>query len=106
MFPAALRLTKKDFSTIKTKLVYRGEFFDIAKHETLPFKVSCVISKKRIHKAVERNRVRRRFLNALRLYIDNHPNKGFFIFYPKPNSKDATYQKIEEEIFKAFATLG
>ncbi len=106
MFPAALRLTKKDFSTITTKIIYRGDLFDVAKQDGLLFKVACVISKKKINKAVERNRVRRRVLRALVLCLHNKKAKGFFVIYPKPKSKEATYQKIEEEIFKAFATLG
>ncbi len=105
MFPATKRLTKTIFSTIKTTIVYRGEYFDVAKKNDPLFKIACVISKKRIKKATERNKTRRRILHALSLYHKTNVLKGFFVIYPKPVAKEAEYQKIEEEIFKAFDTL-
>ncbi|MBP6888193.1 MAG: ribonuclease P protein component [Candidatus Pacebacteria bacterium] len=105
MLPAALRLTKKDFKIIKPRIVYRGEFFDVAKKEEVNLKIACVISKKRIKKATARNSIRRKVLHALSLYIKNKPLIGFFVIYPKTLPKTISYTKIEEEIFKAFATL-
>jgi ribonuclease P protein component len=105
MFPASLRFTKKDFENIKTRIIFRGDLFDVAKKEDPIFKVSCVISKKRVGKAVDRNKARRRILHAFNAYIKTNPLHGYFIFYPKPIIVKTSYQKIEEEITKASATL-
>lgn len=105
MFPASLRLTKKDFEGLKTRIVYRGQFFDIAKQDSPLFKVACVISKKRIKEATGRNAVRRKILHALNGYMKMKTLNGLFVIYPKSLPKTTPYQKIEEEILKAFATL-
>ncbi len=105
MFPASLRLTKKDFESLKTRIVYRGELFDVAKKDNPLFKVACVISKKRIKEATGRNAIRRKILHALNGHVKTSTPKGLFVIYPKSLPKTTPYQKIEEEILKAFATL-
>lgn len=105
MLPASLRLTKRDFSSLKTQTVYRGEAFDLAKKEEKAFKVACVISKKKIKLATDRNAIRRRVLHALAAFLKENQTKGYFIIYPKALPRNFPYNKIEEEIYKAFATL-
>lgn len=105
MLPASLRLTKKDFSSLKTQITYRGDVFDLAKKEEKTFKVACVISKKKIKLASARNAVRRKVLHALADLLKEKQVTGYFIIYPKALQRGFPYQKIEEEIQRAFATL-
>lgn len=105
MLPASLRLTKKDFSSLKTQIVYRGEVFDLAKKEEEAFKIACVISKKKIKLATARNAVRRKVLHAVAALLKEKEVRGYFIVYPKALPRSLPYKKIEEEIHKAFATL-
>lgn len=105
MLPASLRLTKKDFSLLKTQIVYRGDVFDLARKEEKAFKVACVISKKKIKLATDRNAARRKILHALASFLKEKQIKGYFVIYPKALPRGFPYKKIEEEIYKAFATL-
>lgn len=105
MLPAALRLTKKDFATLKARIIYRGELFDVAKMDNETFKCACVISKKRCKLATQRNRIRRKILHALQHLLTTNKIKGHFVIYPKAIKHTTSYQEIEEEINKAFATL-
>lgn len=105
MLPASLRFTKKDFSLIKTRVIYRGDIFDLAYSDAKALKIACVISKKRMKLATERNRVRRKILHATSSLLKQKALFGYFVIYPKPLPRSFPYQKIEEEISKAFATL-
>lgn len=105
MIPASLRLTKKDFETLRTRVIYKGDIFDVAKKEEASFKIACVIPKKRVAKATSRNAIRRKVLHAVAQHIKNKQPQGFFVIYPKNEIQQASYQKIEEEISKVFATL-
>lgn len=105
MLPASLRLTKKDFSSLKTQILYRSDVFDLAKKNESVFKIACVISKKKIKLATTRNAVRRKFLHAIAAILKEKKLYGYFIIYPKALPRNFPYNKIEEEIYKAFATL-
>lgn len=105
MLPAALRLTKKDFSSLKTRIIYRGEVFDLAESKSNNLKFACVISKKRIKLATTRNAIRRKVLHATSSFLKEKTISGHFVIYPKPLPRGFPYKKIEEEIYKAFATL-
>ena len=106
MLPTSKRLTKKDFIGIRPKVFFRGEFFDVAILPTLvesKNKCACVISKKTIKRAVDRNLVKRRvfsIMESVHLLRD-----GAYIIYPKTISLTTTYSHLAEEIKKAFATL-
>ncbi len=103
MLPKKKRLTKIDFSTIKTKMVFRGNYVDIAVSPQKETKISCVISKKTLKKAVERNRVRRRVYGIVSQEKTKTPY--FIIIYPKKNSLTVKHVDIKNEIHTAFATL-
>jgi len=103
MIPKALRITSREFKGTKTRLHYRGAFFDvsIAPGETTKFAV--IISKKRIKRAVDRNKAKRRVYALLK---DIHTKAAHFVFiYPNKNLPQAPHQTLVEEITKAFATL-
>lgn len=103
MPPKDKRFTQKDFLKVRPKVFFRGLLLDVA-YITLPSqKFACVISKKTLAKAVERNRVKRRIMNVLQT-IDIQTQNSFVV-YPKKTSKDAAYPLLGEEIKKAFDTL-
>ncbi len=105
MLPASMRLTKKDFGSLKTHIIYRGEVFDLAQAEGATLKIACIISKKRIKLATARNSVRRKVLHAISAFLRDKTVTGYFVVYPKPLPRGFAYKKIEEEIYNAFATL-
>ena len=103
MLPKSERLTKNDFESIRPKVFFRGEFFDVALVPLEATKFACVISKKKIKRAVDRNKVKRRIFGALK---ESRPKStGHFIFYIKSSAENALYGSLNKEISKAFATL-
>ena len=110
MLPKSERLNKDDFVNIYPKVFFRGEYFDVASKPSLQIKFACVTLKKRIKKATQRNKVKRRIFNAIQqtLIQKTMVNKEIprhIIFYPKPLAKDTDYQTLYKEISKVFATL-
>jgi ribonuclease P protein component len=107
MLPKAQRMTTKDFKGIKTRLVYRGAFFDVsvapAGDENTTTKFACVIAKKRIKRAVDRNRARRKTYSLLNEVSTKAPLRVFI--YPTKNILQAPHLSVQDEIKKAFATL-
>lgn len=105
MFPASMRITKKDFLTIRPRIIYRGSLFDVAFQTEEFFKIACVISKKRIKLATKRNSVRRKILAQIREHTQQNPLLGYYIVYPKKECEGAESSDLHKEILKAFATL-
>ena len=103
MLPKSKRLTKEDFTNSRPKIVFRGDLFDLAVVPIIPTKYACVISKKTLRRAVDRNAVKRKIFTAIR----NNEIKSVSscIIYPKKASLDTTYPQLEKEIMRAFATL-
>lgn len=103
MLPKSKRFTKEDFSITRPKIFFRGELFDCA-YVTLPTqKFACVIAKKTLKKAVERNLVKRRIMSVVETI--GLSTTYSIIVYPKKNSLITPYSQLEEQIKQAFATL-
>ncbi len=103
MLPKSKRFTKDDFQGKRPKIFFRGDFFDVGTLVLPTQKFACVISKKTIQRAVDRNLIKRRLLNALTKTIT--PQQYSLIFYPKKGSVTTPYPRLCEEIKKAFDTL-
>ena len=103
MLPKSERLTKEDFKGSRPKVFFRGELFDIAYIPGETKKFACVIAKKTLARAVDRNLVKRRIMESL--HEMNPPKPYSFVIYPKKISLSTPYQQLHEEIIKAFATL-
>jgi ribonuclease P protein component len=103
MLPKTKRLTKKDFLGLRPKVVFRGTYVDIAIMEASETKFACVVSKKRIKRAVDRNKVKRKVYHILHTITLAHPL--FVVVYPKHTVVASAYKNIEEEIRAASATL-
>lgn len=103
MLPKSKRLTKEDFKDSRPKIFFRGEFFDIATLPINPSKFACVIAKKTLSRAVDRNTLKRKIFAI----VGNSKIKSSysFIIYPKKTSSTIPYSQLEEEIRRAFATL-
>lgn len=106
MLPKSERLTKSDFIGLRPRIIVRGTFVDIAvvASPTEQFsRFSCVIAKKRIKKAVNRNSVKRKIYHIIR---EIKPKASYLvIIYPKISALTSSYSHIKEEISKAFDTL-
>lgn len=103
MLTKASRLKAYEFKGVKTRLVYRGAFFDLAAAQAPSLKFACVISRKRIKRAVDRNKAKRRIYACLEGVQTKSP---FFVFiYPTKQILQASHKALQEEITKAFATL-
>lgn len=103
MPPKKERLTKKDFSELGKRKTYKGHFFDLVYTQSDKHKIGCVVLKKRIPKAVSRNKIKRKIFH---IYKEVHPkNPHTVIFYPKGESPHTSYQTLKDEIERAFATL-
>lgn len=103
MLPRALRMSVKDFKGQKTRLIYRGAFFDISVASGEITKFACIVAKKRIKRAVDRNKAKRKVYSLL---TSVSPSTPFLIFvYPTKNILQAPHQVLASEIEKAFATL-
>ena len=108
MLPKSKRLTQEHFKGTRPRIFFRGELFDIA---SLPLPgtthgFACVIAKKTLAKAVDRNLVKRRIFGAVEtLKIEELLKQNSFIIYPKKIILTTPFLRIDEEIKKAFATL-
>lgn len=103
MLPKSKRLTTTDFKGLRTRVIYRGAHFDIARAENNTTKYACVISKKKIRRAVDRNKVRRKIYDAL--YSIEPASPSFIIIYPTKQTLFAKKGELEDELRTAFATL-
>jgi ribonuclease P protein component len=104
MMQKELRLTKSLFKDHKTKLIYRGDLFDVACMSTLPTKrVACVVAKKRMKRAVDRNYTKRRVYEAVR--INGVFPRFAVVIYPKPPILTSAFSDICVTLRQVFATL-
>lgn len=103
MLPKSERFTKQDFVGKRPKVFFRGELFDVAALILTSQKFACVLSKKTVKNAVDRNYIKRRIFGSLtEIQITSSDS---FIFYPKKGCMTAPQAHIRMEINKAFATL-
>lgn len=103
MPPLSERLTKKDFSLFSKKKLIRSDLFDIAYIEAASHKVACVIAKKHIKKAVDRNKLRRKVYHA---YMSARTQKPYMVIvYPKPQAQYVSYATLLDTLQKLLAPL-
>jgi ribonuclease P protein component len=103
MLPKSERLTKNDFVGLRPRIIFRGTFVDIAVSPAPKSRFACVISKKRIKRAVDRNTVKRKIYHSIRNL--NSKESYLMVIYPKVTVLDSPYSQIKEEINSVFATL-
>lgn len=103
MLPKPERLTKADFTGLRPRIILRGTFVDIAVSSAPTSRFSCVIAKKRVKRAVDRNRIKRKIYTILQTTKPKIPH--LTILYPKVTALKGSRQHIQEEINQAFDTL-
>ena len=103
MLPKSERLTKNDFLGLRPRIIFRGTFVDIAVFPTDISRFACVIAKKRIKRAVDRNTVKRKIYHIIKEIKPKNPH--LVIVYPKITTLQGNHQHIQEEIRSTFATL-
>lgn len=103
MLPKQKRLRSLDFKAQESKPLYRGPLFDIRVRGAEESRFGCIISKKRIKRAVDRNKARRKVYAGLINVHIFHPMLVFI--YPTQAVLKAPYTLLQEELQKAFATL-
>ena len=103
MLPKLKRITKKDFIGIKPKMVFRGTYIDVAIYPSDKSRFSCIISKKRVKKAVDRNKIKRKIYSILEKI---QTKKSHLVFvYPKQTAISSNHKLLLSEIEKVFDTL-
>jgi ribonuclease P protein component len=107
MLPKKERLTKVDFVGLRPRIIVRGTFVDIAVSKMVSdpplSRFACVIAKKKVKRAVDRNRIKRKIYHILQQ--ENPKSPYLVIVYPKPTALSASQLLIKDEIITAFATL-
>lgn len=101
--PTKFRLTRTDFKLFSSQKArrIRGTFFTAA---TIPLpagtppKVACVVSKKVVRKAVDRNRIKRRCREALRQLMTHIKQSVALVLYANTTSNKATFEELSDDI--------
>ena len=103
MPPKRERLTKKDFSALSRRNMIRNTLFDIGYLASEKTKVACVISKKTLPRAVDRNKVKRKMYN---LFRECKPSKPYVVlFYPKREVLYTPYIELKNKMTEIFTKL-
>lgn len=103
MPPKAIRLSRADFNKLSERATLRSPLFDITYSPSECLKVACVIAKKRVKLAIERNRIRRKAYHAFK---DTNFDKNYIIIiYPRIEMSKCPYKEIVMELSKVLATL-
>lgn len=103
MPPKKERLHTYDFKNLGRRAQLRSPLFDIAYAPSPSVKVACVVAKKQVKRAVDRNTVRRKIYHAWRAASFTKPYA--VIIHPRREALLSPVSKISEEMVKLFATL-
>lgn len=103
MLQKSERLTKTDFVGLRPRIIFRGSFVDIAVIPAEKSRFACVLAKKRVKRAVDRNRIKRKIYHIIKKIKTK--NTYLIIVYPKAITLSAEYKQLQEEITLGFATL-
>jgi len=96
--PNRSRLTREDLQLLAKKRpkTYFGRFFSLsyyADSATGP-KVACVVAKKNIRHAVDRNTIKRRVREVIRRLLPALPG-GSYVIYAKKKTGEASFAEIK-----------
>jgi ribonuclease P protein component len=81
----------------------RGTLFDVMYVTSEYSKVACVVAKKTLPRAVDRNRIKRRIYS---LYKKLRPTKAcIMVIYPKKQALRISHKVLQDEMKGIFATL-
>ena len=103
MLPKQKRLKAVDFRGIIPQPVFRGTFFDVRVAPATSTKFACIVAKKRIRRAVDRNTARRKVYALIHNTTTVSPLLVFI--YPTKAILQAPHTTLKDELNRAFATL-
>lgn len=103
MPPRKERLSRADFNNLSNRATLRSSLFDITYTTAPQLKVACVISKKRVKLAVERNKIRRKAYHAFKETGFNKPY--IIIIYPRIEMLRSPFKETVVELSKTLDTL-
>lgn len=103
MPPRKERLSRADFNNLSSRATLRASLFDITYTANPQLKVACVISKKRVKLAVERNKIRRKAYHAFK--ETGFAKPYIIIIYPRAEMSRAPFKDMVVELSKALDTL-
>ena len=98
--PKQSRLTREDISALSKirPKTYFGRFFTLAAYSAdQNTKVACVVAKKNVRHATDRNTVKRRVREIIRALLPTLP-AGSYIIYTKKKANEATFADIQADI--------
>ena len=100
--PKLYRLSRADFTSLRTLRKEHGSFFTltISKSPDNKPRFACVVSKKTAHRASARNLIKRRCRAAIRKRPVKVPFA--FVFTAKRSANEASYREISDDVTALF----
>ncbi len=97
----------RDFALLsqKGRVVYGALFTLRFRASEAPTKIGFVVSTKLYKRSHDRNRVKRRLREALRLLRGAWPEKQDLLFIARPEAKDAPFEQIKTAVLSAFEKM-
>ena len=100
MLPKYLKLKKFDFEYLfKVGEKFSNKYFFIIKVKNPETKFSVIPSSKEFKKAVERNKIKRRIYEIIRLNLKKIP-EGIYIILPKKNAFGVEFKELEKNLLE------
>lgn len=102
MLPLSIRMKKtRDFAAMATKGRSIFGFYStlrLRSSGSAETKIAFIISTKIFKKAVDRNRAKRRFREAVRLLVPTFPKGFHYLFILKPQTLDGDFEKMGQDV--------
>lgn len=108
MLPKTHRLRRmRDFALLsqKGRVVYAALFTLRFRASEVPTRVGFVVSTKIYKRAHDRNRVKRRLREVLRLVRASWPVNHDLLFIARPEAKDAPFEELKAAVLRAFEKM-
>ncbi|MDR3152016.1 MAG: ribonuclease P protein component [Bifidobacteriaceae bacterium] len=78
---------------------------DILQKGILEKAYSIIVSKKISNKAVERNKIKRRIKEIIKLNVDEFPERKIILFFPKLSTVNMKFSELQNEIFHIYREI-
>lgn len=100
MLKKKYKLKKINFEEIfKIGKRFKNNFFLVVKIDDKEKKFTVLPNKKDFKKAIERNKIKRRIYEIIRLNFDKIP-PGNFLIFPKKNCLKLNFKELEKKLIK------
>lgn len=110
MLPTQKRLKKDDFDLLKKtrNKTCSSKSFSLKIYDAgfNPSRFAVIIPASVYKKAVQRNKVKRRFKSVMQKHTKEFKNGFAVVVYPKKTEPESVFNKIEEELMVVFKKAG